>query len=135
MAKLDNASIDAVIQAMASAVSPGCAIVTHDFRGAASRVPEEETAFRLRRDHVLIEILALTDHGDPSKEQRHREWALHARRLFDDIALPGGYPNLLPRGATARAVQSYGSNAERLIRAKRRYDADNVFSSAIPLPG
>ena len=43
---------------MERAVSPGCAIFTHEFKGAASRVPEAATAFGLRRDHVLVEILA-----------------------------------------------------------------------------
>jgi hypothetical protein len=46
------------------------------------------------------------------------------------------------RGATAlasgedpgRVARSYGRNAERLIKAERRYDLDNIFGSAIPLP-
>src|SRR5262249_30606073 len=42
---LDSTSIDVFIAAMAAAVSPGCAILTHEFRGAASRVPAEATAF------------------------------------------------------------------------------------------
>jgi Berberine and berberine like len=33
-----------------------------------------------------------------------------------------------------RAAHSYGGNAKRLIDAKCRYDPDNIFSSAIPLP-
>jgi FAD/FMN-containing dehydrogenase len=53
---------------------------------------------------------------------------------FDALALPGGYPNLLARGDADRATKSYGRNAERLIKAKRHYDPDNVFRSAIPLP-
>jgi hypothetical protein len=57
--------------------------------------------------------------------------SLHA---FDPIALPGGYPNLLPKSDTDRARKSFGGNAERLIKAKRTYDPDNIFSSAIPLP-
>jgi hypothetical protein len=54
---LDSSSIDTVIQAMATAVSPGCAIITHEFRGAASRVPAAATAFGLRRDHALVSRL------------------------------------------------------------------------------
>ena len=52
------------------AVSPGCAIVTHEFRGAASRVLVEATAFGLRRDHVLVEILAtFPDRSDHSRNK------------------------------------------------------------------
>jgi hypothetical protein len=35
---LDSRSIDVFIEAMETAVSPGCAVFTHEFRGAASRV-------------------------------------------------------------------------------------------------
>jgi len=49
------------------------------------------------------------------------------------MALPGAYPNLLATGDD-RVVQSYGPNTKRLIDAKRHYDPDNVFFSAIPLP-
>jgi hypothetical protein len=31
-----------------------------------------------------------------------------------------------------RALASFGANLERLLAAKHRYDADNVFASAIP---
>ena len=55
-------------------------------------------------------------------------------RGFDGIALPGGYPNLLARDEAKRAAESYGVNADRLIKAKRHYDPDNTFSSAVPLP-
>jgi FAD/FMN-containing dehydrogenase len=132
---LDGRSIDAFIAAMASAVSPGCAIFTHEFRGAASRVPAAATAFGLRRDHVLVEILtAFADRSDPLEERRHQRWARATLRAFDAMALPGGYPNLLAGGDADRATKSYGCNAERLVEAKRHYDPDNVFASAIPLP-
>jgi FAD/FMN-containing dehydrogenase len=132
---LDSDSIDVFVEAMATAVSAGCAMVTQEFKGAVSRVPAEATAFGLRRDHVLVEILAvLTDPSDDVEEQRHQEWARSTRKALNAMALPGGYPNLLARSDAARAAKSYGCNAERLIKAKRHYDPDNVFSSAIPLP-
>jgi hypothetical protein len=88
---------------------PGCAIFTHEFKGAASRVPAEATAFGLRRDHVLVEILAaFVDRSD--------ELAQTGRHAFDAMALPGGYPNLLAEGDADRVAKSYGRNVERLIR-------------------
>jgi Berberine and berberine like len=95
----------------------------------------EATAFGLRRDHVLVEILAaIIDRPDELEEQRHERWVQTTLRAFQTMVLPGGYPNLLPEGASDRAAKSFGPNAERLVKAKRHYDPDNVFSSAIPLP-
>jgi FAD/FMN-containing dehydrogenase len=132
---LGSGAIDAMIQAMATAAGPGCAIFTHEFRGAASRVPVEATAFGLRRDHVLVEILAaIPDPCDELKEQRHRHWAKSTLRTFEGMALPGGYQNFLVQGDADRVAKSYGPNVERLVKAKRHYDPDNVFRSAIPLP-
>jgi len=117
---LDSDGIDVFIRAMETAVSPGCAIFTHEFRGAASLVPEEATAFGLRRDHVLVEILAaFADRSDKLEEQQHRQWARATLEAFGAMALPGGYPNLLAASDANRAAKSYGRNAERLIEAKR----------------
>jgi FAD/FMN-containing dehydrogenase len=132
---LDSPSIDAFIRAMESAASPDCAIFTHEFKGAASRVPDGATAFGLRRDHVLVEILAtFPERADKLEEQRHHQWARATRQAFDGIALPGGYANLLAGDDPDRVAKSYGRNAERLSRVKRQYDPDGIFSSAIPLP-
>jgi hypothetical protein len=85
---------------------------------------------------VLVEILAtFAEPSDRPEEQRHQQWAHTTLQAFDAMALPGGYPNLLGRGDADRVAKSYGRNAERLIIAKHRYDPDNVFHSAIPLPG
>ncbi|WP_024518003.1 FAD-binding oxidoreductase [Bradyrhizobium sp. Tv2a-2] len=131
---LDLDTIDMIIHGMETAVSPGCAIITHEFRGAASRVSDSETAFGLRRDHVMLEMLATCPaHADGMDEVLHRSWARRTRQTFT-MALPGGYPNFLGPNDLERARQSYGQNAARLIEIKRRYDPDNVFASAIPLP-
>jgi hypothetical protein len=135
VAALDDGCIDTFVDAMAGAAPAGCAIFTHEFRGAASRVAVGATAFGLRRDHVLIELLAsFVDRFDAFEEGRYQQWLNNTLHAFDMMALPGGYPNLLPKGDTERAAKSFGCNSERLIRAKHSYDPDNIFSSAIPLP-
>ena len=133
---LDSGGISVFLQKMETAVSPGCAVFTHEFKGAASRVPAEATAFGLRGDHVLVEIFAtFVDRSDKEEKQRHRQWVRATREAFASMALPGGYPNFLLADDPDRVAKSYGPNAERLIAAKRHYDPDNVFNSAIPLPG
>jgi FAD/FMN-containing dehydrogenase len=133
---LCGAAIDVFVDAMETAASAQCAVFTHEFKGAASRVPLEATAFGLRRDHVVVEILAtFVDRSDKDEEQRHRQWARATRQAFAPMALPGGYPNFLAADDSDRVAKSYGPNAGRLIDAKRHYDPDNVFNSAIPLPG
>ena len=132
---LDSASIDVFVEAMATAASAQCALFTHEFKGAAARVPADATAFGLRCAHVLVEILAtFVDRSDKEEEQRHRRWARATRQAFAPMALPGGYPNFLTGDDPDRVAKGYGPNAERLIAAKRHYDLDNVFWSAIPLP-
>jgi FAD/FMN-containing dehydrogenase len=133
--ELNRDGIDVFIQTAESAVSPGCAIFTHEFKGAATRVAADATAFGQRGDHVLVEILAAyIDRSNKIEEQRHRQWASTARHAFDAAALPGGYPNLLASSDTDRAAKSYGPNFKRLVKVKQHYDSDNVFRSAIPLP-
>src|SRR5262249_49158926 len=90
---LDAASIETIVRAMQDAPSPGCAIVTHDFKGPASRVPPAATAFGLRRDHLLVEIIASFD--AEIHEHRHQNWARGTRLALSKHAIPGGYPNLL----------------------------------------
>lgn len=133
--RLDADAVDILIRTMETAVSPGCAIITHEFKGAASRVPVAATAFGLRRDHVLIEIVAIfPGQSDIREAIRHQQWARITRQALMPISLPGGYPNMLASGDVERAAKSYGGNLERLLAIKRQYDPGNVFHSAIPLP-
>ena len=56
---------------------------SHEFKGAASRVPVEATAFGLRRNHVMIEILAsFPDRADGLEERRHQQWVRDTQRAL-----------------------------------------------------
>ena len=116
--------------AAADATSPLSAIAVHHFHGAAARVPAQDTAFALRHDHLLVEILAAWEPSPRDDGTVHRAWAQDLSGQLAPSALPGGYPNLLGPGDADRTLLAYSLNAPRLRDLKRRYDPDGVFSTA-----
>lgn len=116
--------------------SPQSAVAVHRLHGAAARVAPDATAFGLRRDQFMVEIIAAWEPGGGDDGgAAHRAWARELWRDLAPFALPGGYANLLGPDDRAQAADAYGGNAARLLAAKRRYDPDGAFASAIPLPG
>lgn len=122
-----------VMEAMRARPNDQCFVLAHDFSGAAAQVAEDATAFGLRKDHIWFEAIAPTppDGGDGATAAA---WAREVMASLAPFCYPGGYPNMLAASQRDRIQHSYGGNAARLAAAKRRYDPDYVFASAIPLP-
>jgi FAD/FMN-containing dehydrogenase len=110
------------------------AIILHHFRGAATRVPLAATAFGLREEHFMLEIIAMWEPSAEDEGTMHRNWAHSVWNDLASYALPGGYPNMLAPHQQEQTVQAYGSNLGRLQRAKRLFDPEAIFTSAISLP-
>jgi FAD/FMN-containing dehydrogenase len=132
--KLTRNSIAALVAGGTSRTSPFSGIVLHHFHGAAARVPAAATAFGLRREHFLVELIAAWEPGATDNGDAHRQWAERLSAALAPAALPGGYPNMLGPGDRDQIALAYGSNLNRLQFVKRRFDPDSLFSSAIPLP-
>lgn len=121
-----------LVAAARAVTSPYSAIALHHFHGAATRVGVAETAFGLRDAHLLAEIIAVWTPGDDPAP--HRAWAERTSAALAPHALPGGYPNLLAPEETDRVRLAYGSNWDRLRRAKLRYDPRGTLSAVPTLP-
>jgi FAD/FMN-containing dehydrogenase len=130
LAALTPDAISALVAAGEARSSPLCVISFHHFHGAATRVPVSDTAFGLRGEHFMVEIIASWPAGDGAP---HRQWADDAAALLRPHALPGGYPNLLGASHTDQSSDAFGRNRDRLLAAKAAYDPDGVFT-ATPLP-
>jgi hypothetical protein len=85
----------------------------------------------LRREHLLVEIIAAWEPSEAAESARHKSWADAVCDALGPTALPGGYPNLLGPDDPERLVLAYGANVDRLRELKGRYDPENVFASAI----
>jgi FAD/FMN-containing dehydrogenase len=132
LAELTPAIIADLVAAGAARTSPYSFIVVHHCRGAATRVAPESTAFGLRREHFMLEIIAAWDADDDNNGDAHQQWA---RRLWETLkprALPGGYANILAPDDHDQIAMAHGENIGKLLSVKARFDPDNIFS-AIPL--
>src|SRR5262249_32713934 len=123
---------EALRDAMNGATSPLSAISVHHFHGAAARVPVGDTAFALRRDHLVVEVVAAWEPAAGDDGTRHRQWARALADTLSPHALPGGYPNLLGADEHERVRLAYGPSFARLVQLKRRFDPDHMFASATP---
>jgi hypothetical protein len=130
VAELTPAAIDALIEIARNRVSPGSAINWHHFHGAATRVPLADTAFGVRRDHLMIELIGVWSDGEASV---NLDWIRDGTDALAPHSLPGGYPNLLGPDLHDQIADAYGPNAPRLLAAKARYDPTGAFN-AIPFP-
>jgi FAD/FMN-containing dehydrogenase len=133
LAKLTPAAIAELVAAGEVRSSPLSLIAMHHLHGAASRIPPAATAFHLRQEHFLVEIVASWQRNGEAQRAVHQEWARRLSNALEPAALPGGYANLLGPNEKAQICAAYGRNAERLLKTKQKFDPDGVFS-AIPLP-
>lgn len=122
-----------IIAAFSHKTSPETMLLLHHFHGAPTRVASGATAFGMRREHILVEIIAGWD-PDGDDGSSHKHWARDLWQSLAPFALPGGYANLLGLDEPEQAADAYGGNAVRLRTLKRRFDPNGVFASAIPLP-
>jgi FAD binding domain/Berberine and berberine like len=124
-------TIDLLVDLAQQFSSPFSAVSVHHFHGVASRVAVSETAFALRQDHQMVELVAGWEPRSSEADQRHVEWARRGAGALASYALPGGYVNLLDEGAEQRVPLAFGPNYERLLTLKRRYDPEDLFHSTI----
>jgi FAD/FMN-containing dehydrogenase len=136
LAKLSPRAIVALVAAGAARTSPFSFVRLQHVHGAAARIADRNSAFGLRRNHYLVEIIAAwaPAPGQVDEGISHRLlWAQDLSKILAQDALPGGYPNLLGPDDHEQIASAYGCNLAALQQAKRRFDPDAVFS-ATPLP-
>ncbi|MBW4689146.1 MAG: FAD-binding protein [Komarekiella atlantica HA4396-MV6] len=124
-------TIEALIEQGLPLPSPFSMINIHNFHGAASRVGVSETAFALRQDHLMVELIAAWEPQSKDEDRRHIQWAQNISQALAPFAFKGGYISLLDEQEQERVPLAFGSNYERLLDLKRRYDPDDIFRSTV----
>jgi hypothetical protein len=134
LADLTPDIISAIVTGGSSRTSPHSIIALHHFHGVGAKIAPDATAFCMRRQHYMIEIIAAWEPSSVVEAELHRQWMSDVSRALAPHALLGGYANFLTSSSHDQIAHAYGANARRLRDLKRQFDHDNIFSSAIPLP-
>ncbi len=126
--EMPEAAIDAVMEAADTMTSEHSAILIEAPHGAASRVPDADTAYSQRDKRYNISALAIWEEdGNP---QRHIQWTRELAARIEPLSGGGAaYVNYLSDDASAGEVQgAYGGEKYQRLRAlKAKFDPQNVF--------
>lgn len=122
---LQTETIDVLIEQGLPLSSPFSLIELHNFHRAASRVGVSETAFALRQDHLVVELIAAWEPQSPDEEQRHLQWSRNISQALAPYAFKGGYINVMDEQEQERVPLAL-PNYKRLLDLKRKYDLDDV---------
>jgi len=124
---LSDDAIDTMVAHAWEAPSPKSYSIMFHMGGAIRRVGEAETAFQGRGAEHALNINGVWT--DPAGDEQEIAWA---RDFWTDMQpySTGVYVNFLGDEGEDRVRAAYGSEKyERLVRLKRKYDPENVFSS------
>jgi FAD/FMN-containing dehydrogenase len=124
---LEDGAIDVLLDQTLKRPSPISSLDVWLLGGALSRVPPEATALSHRNAPYLIGIEA--NWSEPADDAANIAWS---RAVADELApfsTGGSYLNFEDLGETKAVAASHGSNYERLVSIKRKYDPNNLFRS------
>jgi FAD/FMN-containing dehydrogenase len=132
LARLDDPTIDAIVQQAAGLPAFGSGLDIHHMGGAMTRVPTGGSMFPNRTAPYWVNAYAVWP--DASGDAAGIGWARAVHEALRPSAAPGEYVNFLgshetdPDGPGAAALRAYGQETlDRLVALKRRVDPTNVF--------
>ena len=123
--ELSDRAIDAIAQFAGKLPSPQCEIFIGFIAGAANCVSADATAYCHREAKFVLNV-----HGrweDVAQDEMCIAWAREFFRASAPYASAGAYVNFMTEEERDRVAVAYGSNYDRLVQIKKRYDPENMF--------
>jgi Berberine and berberine like. len=123
--ELSDDAIVVLVEHANRATSPLSGVVIEYYGGVASRVGVSETAFAQRQ--AQYSVLFLAQWADPGESQRHIEWARDLADSMRPFSSGAYFLNYLGEEGKDTIKAAFGSNYERLMAVKKKYDPKNFF--------
>ncbi len=124
--ELNDDAIDTLVEGFSNVASPYSSVLIEHLGGAVSRVGKQETAFSHRDAPYDLVIMPMW--ADPAESDQHIRWADELWQAMQPFSSGGVYVNYLSNEGEERIKSAYGTNYERLVALKNKYDPMNLFS-------
>lgn len=124
-ARLDDSTIDHMVEAAAAIPSPETQIELAYLGGAAAMIAADETAFGDRSAPFIMNLLA--NWSDPGADAGNISWV---RGLFHNLRpamKPGVYVNFMSGDEQDRVPEAYHERWDRMVAVKSHYDPNSFF--------
>ena len=123
--ELGDAALNSIIEFAGKLPSPQCEIFIGLIAGAPNRVAPNAMAYGHRDAKFVLNVHGRWD--DAKDDQKCIGWAREFFNASAPYASAGAYVNFMTADEGDRVAAAYGSNYDRLVEIKRRYDPENVF--------
>ncbi|HEU5204026.1 MAG TPA: FAD-binding oxidoreductase [Candidatus Limnocylindrales bacterium] len=134
MDELTDAAIEVLVDRYEQTTGPMTAFLLEHVHGAATRVPESATAFPHRAPGINVAIPSVW--LDPADTDANIAWTQESYAELQPHLRRGRYVNYLAEDDTGEAAAraAYGSNFDRLVEVKTKYDPTNLFRLNANIP-
>jgi len=123
--QLADGALDAVIEFAGKLPSPQCEIFIGLIAGAPNRVAPGAMAYAHRDAKFVLNVHGRWD--EAKDDQGGIGWARDFFKASAPYASAGAYVNFMTEEESDRIAAAYGSNYNRLLQTKKRFDPENVF--------
>jgi FAD/FMN-containing dehydrogenase len=123
--ELSDGLIDVLLTYAGKIPDPNSEIAYAQLGGAISQVPQQATAYGHREAQFAMNV-----HGrwaDREKDEACIAWSRDLFKAAAPFATGAVYVNFMTQDEGERVRAAYGSNYERLVQLKRKYDPTNLF--------
>ena len=125
MNSLPDEAMDVAMEHFADRPSPLTTLFLEHMHGAASRVPEDATAFAHRFDHYNFSAYGIWE--DPKANDANVKWVQDFWKDARPFLSGRAYVNYLGQEGADRVREAYGPNFDKLAALKKKYDPTNFF--------
>ncbi len=123
--ELADGALNSIIEFAGKLPTTQCEIFIGLIAGAPNRIAADAMAYGHRSAKFVLNVHSRWD--EAKDDQKCIGWAREFFKASAPYASTGAYVNFMTSEEGDRVATAYGSNYERLVEIKRRYDPENVF--------